>query len=118
MRDLEMAAYQGNYRADLALDLVDKSIIKYIGAYAAEMNGVDAIVFTAGIGENGLDSCAIVCRSLSYLGLDFCEKANADRVHITEVSKPGSKVKAYVIPTNEELTIARDAKELIESKLK
>ena len=118
MRDLEMAAYQGDYRADLALDLVDKSIIKCIGAYAAEMNGVDAILFTAGIGENGLDSCAVVCRSLSFLGLDFCEKSNADRMHITEISKPESRVKAYVIPTNEELTIARDAKELIEGKLK
>ncbi len=110
MRFVEDAAAQGNQRAKLALEMLTKQIVKLIGAYAAEMNGVDAIVFTAGIGENAITLRQNVCENLSYLGLDFDAAANDVRGKETEISKPGSKVQAFVIPTDEELMIARDTK--------
>ena len=91
-----------------------KTVLRYIGAYAAELNGVDAIVFTAGIGENGIAMRENICRNLSYLGVEFDAKANDCRGKEVEISKPGSKVRVFVIPTNEELMIARDTKELVQ----
>ncbi len=110
MRDVEAAAEQGNKLAQLTLDVYNYKIIKYIGAYAAAMNGVDAIVFTAGVGENSPYVREQVCKSLTYLGVDFDYKANEGlKGKERELTRPGSKVKVYTIPTNEELVIAQDA---------
>ena len=110
MRDVEAAAEQGNAQAQTTLDVYCYKIIKYIGAYAAAMNGVDAIVFTAGVGENSPYTREQVCKSLTYLGVDFDYKANEGlKGKERELTKPGSKVKVYTIPTNEELVIAQDA---------
>ncbi len=108
MRYVEEAANEGNERAKLALEMLEQQIVKYIGAYAAEMNGVDAIVFTAGIGENSIRLRKAICERLSFLGLDFDAAANEVRGEETEITKAGSKVKAFIIPTNEELMIAKD----------
>ena len=115
MRYVEEAADQGNERAKIALDVFRKTVVSYIGAYAAEMNGVDAIVFTAGIGENSALERAAICANLTYLGVDFDAEANDCRGKVGEISKAGSKVRVFVIPTNEELMIARDTKALAES---
>jgi len=117
LRYVEQAAKEGNKRAQLAIDVLTKSIIKYIGAYAAEMNGVDAIVFTAGIGENAIDLRANICQNLTYLGVDFDAEANNIRGQFKEITKTGSAVKVFVVPTNEELMIARDTRDIV-SKLK
>ena len=113
MRDVEEAANAGNERAQIALDVFKKTVLRYIGAYVAEMDGVDAIVFTAGIGENGKAVRKSICESLSFLGIEFDEAANDCRGKEVEISKPGSKVRVFVIPTNEELMIARDTKEIV-----
>jgi len=107
MRYVEQAAEEGNERAQLALDVLKKTVLRYIGAYAAELNGVDAIVFTAGIGENDKGFRADVCANLSYLGIEVDLEANDCRGKEVEISKPGSKVRVFVIPTNEGLMIAR-----------
>ncbi|MCL2035425.1 MAG: acetate kinase [Oscillospiraceae bacterium] len=113
-RDLVAASKEGNARAKLALNMQQYGIKKFIGAYAAAMGGVDAIVFTGGIGENSSETRIGVCRGLQFLGVDFDEAKNVE-IHGTEaeLTKPGSKVKVFVIPTNEELTIAKDTKALI-----
>ncbi|MDO4581806.1 MAG: acetate kinase [Bacillota bacterium] len=108
MRDIENAAKEGNQRAQMALDVFKKTVLRYIGAYAAELDGVDMIVFTAGIGENGISTRKEICDNLHYLGVEFDEAANDCRGKEVEISKPGSKVRVFVIPTNEELMIARD----------
>lgn len=110
MRDLEKAADGGNHRADLALRLFANRVKKYIGAYIAEMNGCDALVFTAGIGENGSRIRSMICRNLESLGVEFDEEANlrAPRGQASRISKPGSRIEVWVIPTNEELLLARD----------
>lgn len=113
MRYVEDAAAKGNERAQLALEMLEQQIVKYIGAYAAEMNGLDAVVFTAGIGENGISLRKAVCERLSFLGLDFDTAANEVRGKETEITKAGSKVKAFVIPTDEELMIARDTMAIV-----
>ena len=115
MRYVEEAADQGNERAKIALEVFRKTVVSFIGAYAAEMNGVDASVFTAGIGENSALERAAICANLTYLGVDFDAAANDCRGKEVEISKPGSKVRVFVIPTNEELMIARDTKALAES---
>ena len=107
-RDLEQAAKDGNRRAQIALDMFSYRVAKYIGSYAAAMNGVDGIVFTAGIGENAINVRAEICSYLSYLGVDFDEAANQVRGKEQEISTESSKVKLWVIPTNEELAIARE----------
>ena len=116
MRDVEEAAKAGNQRAAVALDVLTKTVLRYIGAYAAEMNGVDGIIFTAGIGENAIDARARICANLSYLGVEFDAEANDCRGKEVEISKPGSKVRVFVIPTNEELMIARDTMDLVSGK--
>lgn len=116
MRDVEEAAKAGNQRAAVALDVLTKTVLRYIGAYAAEMNGVDGIIFTAGIGENAIDARARICANLSYLGVEFDAEANDCRGKEVEISKPGSKVRVFVIPTNEELMIARDTMALVSGK--
>ena len=112
-RDLEAAAKAGNKRAELAIDVFAYRVAKYVGAYTASMNGVDNIVFTAGIGEN----CALVrtkvCSYLGYLGITIDEEANGKRGEEIVISTPDSKVKVLVVPTNEELAIARETVALV-----
>jgi len=108
-RDLETAMKAGNERAKLAYDMFCYRVKLYIGAYAAAMDGVDAIAFTGGIGENGNNPRETICEGLGYLGLKFDSEKNKERVSGTvELSKPDSKVKVYKVETNEELVIARD----------
>lgn len=107
-RDIELAFSEGNKRAGLALDIFNYKVTKYIGSYAAIMGGVDVIVFTAGVGENSASNRAAIVENLEFLGLDLDKEANNIRGEEKIVSKPGSKVIVAVIPTNEELMIARD----------
>ena len=107
-RDLEAAAEQGNQRAHLALDKFIYEVKKYIGAYATVMGGVDAILFTAGIGENSADLRAKICEGLEYMGIKMDVEKNKVRGEEAVVSADDSKVKIFIIPTNEELMIAMD----------
>ena len=107
-RDLDDAANEGNPKAKLVLKKLTYDITKYIGAYAAAMNGVDLIVFTGGIGENNSRLRRRVCENLTYLGVKFDYDANVARGEDTLISLPDSKVKVAVIATNEELVIATD----------
>ncbi len=112
-RDIEKAASEGNERAKLALETYYKRVKKYIGAYMAEMGGVDAIVFTAGLGENSIDARKEICSGLEGLGIVIDDARNNVRGKDTLVSSDSSKVAVFCIPTNEELMIARDTKELV-----
>jgi acetate kinase len=111
-RDLGTAAKKGNKRAQLALDMFHYQVRKSIGAYAAVMNGVDVITFTAGVGENGVEDRAAICEGLEYLGTKLDPQRNNVRGEDAEISTADSKVKLYVIPTNEEIMIARDTQRL------
>ncbi len=107
-RDIEAAAAQGNERAQLALDKFVYEVKKYIGAYATTMGGVDAIVFTAGVGENSAEMRQRICQGLEYMGVKMDAEKNKVRGREADVSAADSKVKVFVIPTNEELMIAMD----------
>lgn len=111
-RVLEDAAKEGNKRAQLALDMFHYKVRRVIGAYVAVMGGVDAIVFTAGIGENGIGNRDAICNGLEYLGTRLDKDLNNIRGEEREVSVEGSKVKIFVIPTNEEIMIARDTQRI------
>lgn len=111
-RDIEEAAQNGNERAKLALDVFVNRVKKYIGSYMMLMGGVDAIVFTAGIGENSAEIREMVCSGLEGLNIELDIEKNKTRGKEAIVSKDSSKVKILVVPTNEELMIARDTKEL------
>lgn len=115
-RDVSEAADQGNPRAKLAQDILEYQISKFIGGYMVALGGCDVIVFTAGIGENQPRHRAAVGKYLSYLGVKIDEKLNQEMIHGKEglISTPDSAMKVYVIPTNEELVIARDTKALVE----
>jgi acetate kinase len=113
-RDIEEAANGGNERAQLALDIFAYKVRKYIGAYAAVMGGVDAIIFTAGLGENSITMRAKICEGIEYLGTGIDAAKNNVRGKEQEISVDGAKVKIFVVPTNEELVIARDTKEICE----
>ena len=113
MRDVDAAADAGNERAQIARDMLIYGIRKYIGAYAAAMGGVDAIVFTAGIGENGVELREKVMEGFEYLGAKLDPEKNKVRGEERDVSAADSKVKVLVIPTNEEIVIARDTLELV-----
>ena len=113
-RDLWKGKHEGNEKAALALDAWAYRVAKYVGAYVAAMNGVDVICFTAGVGENDWEARALVYHYLGYLGIEFDEEKNAaTRGKIAEISKPGSRVKVMVFPTNEELAIAKETYELV-----
>lgn len=116
-RDILKAEKTGNARAALARKMQRYQIRKFIGSYVAAMDGVDAIVFTGGIGENTVDLRASVCNNLSYLGIKIDEETNKKLIRGKEgeLSTPESKVRIFVLPTNEELVIARDTKEIVES---
>lgn len=112
-RDLSAAAKDGNERAQIALDAFIYRVAKYIGSYVAAMNGVDAITFTGGIGENDCDTRGKICEYLGYLGVEIDPESNKKRGEEMYISTPNSKVKVLVIPTNEELAIARDTLALV-----
>lgn len=112
-RDLDNAADEGNNRAKIALEVFIYRVAKYVGAYTAAMNGVDVIAFTAGIGENAGNVREGVCKYLGYLGIEIDKEANAKRGEEITISTPDSKVKVMVVPTNEELAIARDTVALV-----
>ncbi len=117
LRDIESEAEKGNRECQLALKMNAYRIKKYIGAYAAIMNGLDALIFTAGIGENSDVIRKMVCKDLEYLGVELNEEENAVRSkHQRLISKESSKVKVFVIPTNEELEIAKQVFSLTEKK--
>lgn len=118
-RDLENALHHGNNRAKLALEMFDFQLRKYIGAYASIMGGLDAIVFTAGIGENDWETRYEAVKNMEFMGVILDEEKNKTVIGtLAEISKPESKVKIYVIPTNEELMIARDTKEIVSNLVK
>ncbi|MCF6093334.1 acetate kinase [Microaerobacter geothermalis] len=109
MREIEQAMFDGNERAKLAFDMYIYRIVKYVGAYTAAMNGLDALIFTAGVGENSVLVRKKVCESLNYLGVELDDEKNgAHDKKERMISGDNSKVKVFVIPTNEELMIARD----------
>ena len=112
-RDVAAAAEQGNHRAQLAIDMQRYQILKFVGSYVAAMNGVDAIVFTGGIGENDGELRKYVCENLAYLGVKIDDEKNAVRGEEIKISTDDSKVNVYIIPTNEELAIARDTLAII-----
>lgn len=114
-RDIEDAAKQGNERAQLALDVFAYKVRKYIGGYVAAMGGVDAIVFTAGLGENSIAMRDKICNGLEYLGTRIDPVKNNVRGKAAEISVDGAKVKIFVVPTNEELVIARDTQEICQN---
>lgn len=113
-RDIEDAAAKGNERAKIALDIFYYRVAKYVGSYAAAMNGVDAIVFTAGLGENGIGAREEICKYLTFLGVEVDSDKNNVRGKIADFSSANAKVKTLAIPTNEELVIARDTKKLLD----
>lgn len=117
MREIEAAVKAGDERATLALDMYEQRIIKYVGAYAAEMGGLDVIVFTGGVGENQTGVRENVCAPLAFMGVEIDKELNArTRGTETEISTPASRVRVVIIPTDEELMIARDTQEIV-SKL-
>ncbi len=112
-RDVAAAAAQGNHRAQLSIDMQRYQILKFVGSYVAAINGVDAIVFTGGIGENDGELRKYVCENLAYLGVKIDDQKNAIRGEEVKISTDDSKVNVYIIPTNEELAIARDTLAII-----
>ena len=119
-RDVTDAAAEGNERAQLSLDILHYQIAKYIGGYAAAMNGLDTIVFTGGIGENNYITRELVCDYLEFLGVKidkpFNEAHNKIKGNDYKISTPDSKIAVYAISTNEELVIARDTVSLVNKK--
>ena len=113
MREIESAAAEGNERARLALDMYNYRIKKYIGAYAAAMGGLDVIVWTAGVGENQVGTRLDACSGLEFLGVKMDAEANNCRGKEKLISAPDSKVQVWVVPTDEEIVIARDTMELV-----
>ena len=112
-RDIAAAAEAGNERAKLAVEMQRYQILKFVGSYIAAMNGVDAIVFTGGIGENDAELRQYVCENLKYVGVEIDDEKNKVRGQEVKISTENSKVNVYIIPTNEELAIARDTLAII-----
>ena len=113
LRDIEEAAAKGEPRSKLALAVLTYGIRKYIGAYAAAMGGIDALVFTAGVGENSILVRSMVCEGLEFLGVSIDQEKNKVRGKEADIGTSGSRVRVLVVPTNEELVIARDTKRLV-----
>ncbi|HEX2922130.1 MAG TPA: acetate kinase [Bacteroidales bacterium] len=119
MREIEAASAEGDERAILALKMYDYRVKKYIGAYAAAMGGVDILIFTGGIGENGDDTRAAICQDMEFLGIEFDKELNKGvRSKELVISKKQSKVKVMIVPTNEEFVIASETKEIVENRQK
>lgn len=117
-RELSEAAEKGNKRAELAVNIFCRRVKKYIGAYIALMGGVDLLIFTAGIGENAVDVRSKILSNLEYLGIKIDEEKNKNRGKEIKISSDSSAVDVYIIPTNEELVIAREAKKIVENHIK
>ncbi len=115
MRDVEDAAAEGNLRADLALSIFCYRIKKYVGAYAAAMGGLDAIIFTGGIGENSRAVRQRVCRDMKFLGIELDDEKNDTLRGKADISKSSGKARILVVPTNEELMIARETAQVVEA---
>ena len=115
-REIEAASYGENERAKIAIDCFTYSIAGYIAKYAVAMGGIDIVVFTGGVGENQINIRKNICKQLEFMGLEIDEEKNNVRSEERLISKPTSKIKAYIIPTNEELMIARDTMKLIQNK--
>ena len=113
MRDIEAAIAQGDRKAILALDMYEYRILKYIGAYAAVLGGVDVIVFTGGVGENQTATRERICEKLAFMGITFNAEANKTRGEEIEISGKDSKTHVVVIPTDEELMIAQDTAAIV-----
>ena len=116
VRDIEQAASEGNEKAELALKAYDLNIAQYIAKYMVSMGGVDNIVFTAGVGENQINRRAGICKNLEFLGVKLDVAKNQTKGEEIEISAPDSKIKVWVIPTNEELVIARETMKLANIK--
>ena len=112
-REIENAAEAGSERAEIAMENFEYGVASFIAKYAVLMNGVDYIIFTGGIGENTPRIRREICNKLAFMRVDFNDEANNVRGEETELSKADSKVKVYIIPTNEELMIANETKRLI-----
>jgi len=112
-RDLEDGAKNGNEACQLALDKFAYEVAKYVGAYAAALNGLDVITFTAGVGENGVTTRKAICEYLTYLGVEIDDNLNGNRGKEMKISTPNSKIEVWIVPTNEELMIAQDTAELV-----
>ena len=112
VRDIEQAASEGNEKAQLALKAYDLNIAQYIAKYMVSMGGVDNIVFTAGVGENQVNRRAGICKNLEFLGVKLDETKNQLKGEEVEISAPDSKIRVWIIPTNEELVIARETMKL------
>lgn len=113
-RDIEVAAEQGNTRAQLALDIFEHDVRQFIGSYAAVLGGVDGIIFTAGVGENSAEMREGICKNLEYIGVDLDVEKNKVRSEEVDVSKPDARCRVLIIPTNEELMIALETNDLIQ----
>ena len=116
-RDLDKASNEGNERAKLAVEVFSYRTAKYIGSYIAAMNGVDAIVFTGGIGENGFWLRSKICSYFGYMGVHINEALNQATVKgaEAELTEPDDKVRVFILATDEELTIARDTQEIVKN---
>ena len=112
-RDIETAIKEGNENAKLAIEHYAYKIAGYIAKFAATMNGADVIVFTAGVGERGVTERKMICEYLGFMGVELDEELNNIRAEEVEISKPESKTKVWIVPTNEELMIARETLSLI-----
>ena len=115
-RDLDEAAQGGNQRAALALEVFQYAVAKYIGSYAAAMGGVDAVIFTAGVGENSGSTRMGACKDLGFMGIAIDPELNKKRGEALDISAPGAAVRTLVIPTNEELMIAMDTAAIVAGK--
>lgn len=115
-RDIEEAGEKGNERAMLALNIFDYDVVKYIGAYLVALGGADAIVFTAGLGENGPETRERICTMLEGIGIKIDKEKNKFKGQLRDITAEGSTTKVLVIPTDEELVIARDTREIVEKK--
>jgi len=115
IRDLEDAAESGNQRAALALDLYTSEVRRYLGGLMVELGGLDALIFTGGIGENGVQIRRRVCANLSELGIELDQPLNESARGETKISSAGSRAQIWIVPTNEEIVVARQAKQLLES---
>ncbi|MGM9973652.1 MAG: acetate/propionate family kinase [Clostridiaceae bacterium] len=114
-RDIMKASEEGNSRAKLALEIFNYKVKKYIGAYSASLGGIDCIVFTAGVGENSIETREDICQGLEFLGIKIDKLKNNVRGKISEISTEDSKVKVFVIPTDEEMMIAKETVEVIKN---
>jgi acetate kinase len=116
MRDIEKAAAEGNERARLAGEVLVEAVRHYLGAYLAVLNGADLIAFAGGIGENGVQFRELVCRNMDYAGIRLDPQRNKVRGQEATISADDSKVRIMVIPTNEELIVARQTRDVLAGK--